>query len=415
MTIIVPVAIPAAGLPLPDPTDRATFSARKLEQIRWANNEYATYSYNLGVSAYSNAQDAQTSATTAAAQNAAAANSAALSAGYAGATLWISGTTYALGLKVWSPSNGRVYRKITATAGGSVDPASNTTDWAVDSLAVPVQLVSGLVQQMIAGGAYAATNTTAQAAATNICLWSEDFTQWTKTGTGSISADSAMDPNGGMTMDKLTDSDVGSDACHFSRTQTVPNDSLPYVTSVYLRQDTAAATLVNAYFLGGTTVTAGVIVTWGATPSIAAVGAATSPVLTYIGNGIYRASFVSNNNSTGNTSHQVRVYPAGSNAAVTGSVYAWGANAVQASAVSSYIASGAAAGVRAAGLVEPTRFIGPASPSANDWLRIVPRNGITTNVFDPNGSTVEGNAGPLQLDDGPVTLQYINSTWSIVK
>jgi hypothetical protein len=68
MTISVPVAIPAPGLPLPDPAARATFSARKLEHMRWSINEYATYSYNLGVASYNNALNAQGSATTATAQ-----------------------------------------------------------------------------------------------------------------------------------------------------------------------------------------------------------------------------------------------------------------------------------------------------------------------------------------------------------
>ena len=130
MTIVVPVAIPAAGLPLPDPTDRTTFSARKLEQIRWANAEYSTYSYNLGLASYSNALDAQGSATTAAASQVAAAASAASAAATAGVTVWVTGTTYAIGNNVYSPINFLTYRRKTAGA-GSTDPSADPTNWAL--------------------------------------------------------------------------------------------------------------------------------------------------------------------------------------------------------------------------------------------------------------------------------------------
>ena len=54
----------------------------------------------------------------------------------AGASMWVSGTTYALGNVVWSPSNYQTYRRIIAGA-GTTDPASDATNWV---------LVSGNVQ-----------------------------------------------------------------------------------------------------------------------------------------------------------------------------------------------------------------------------------------------------------------------------
>lgn len=344
-----------------------------------------------------------------------AATSASLAATYAGATAWVSGGARTIGDKKWSLVNGFTYRARTTGTGGVTDPASDATNWELWSTAVPVQLITGLVQEMVSGAAYAATNTTAQAAATSIGLWSEDFTQWTQTGSGSVSPNNAMDPNGNMKADTLSDSDAGADACHFSRTSTVPNDSASYVTSGHVKQGTAAATFINAYFTGGTTVTAGVTITWGTTPVISALGVATSPVLTPIGNGWYRASFVSANNSSGNTTRQTRVYPAGSNAAVTGTVIAWGFNSVAGSAVSSYIPTDGAAVTRPAGVVEPTRFILPPNPTANAWCRTVVSNAILTNIVDPNGQTLEGNAGPLMLELGQsANWQFINNTWKRV-
>jgi biotin carboxyl carrier protein len=129
MTIIAPVAIPPAGLPLPDPTDRATFSARKLEQLRWANNEYSTGSKALADASYANALDAQTSATSAAANAAATASDKVACATYAGAVAWVSGTVYAQYAVVYSPANGKIYRRITASGSGTTDPSLDSANW----------------------------------------------------------------------------------------------------------------------------------------------------------------------------------------------------------------------------------------------------------------------------------------------
>ena len=66
---------------------------------------------------------ASTAATNAAASEVAAANS-------SGATIWVSGTTYAIGAVRFSPSTYRSYRRKTAGA-GTTDPASDPTNWAV--------------------------------------------------------------------------------------------------------------------------------------------------------------------------------------------------------------------------------------------------------------------------------------------
>jgi hypothetical protein len=56
-----------------------------------------------------------------------------------GAVKWVSGTTYAIDLSVWSPADYRVYRKITSTAGGTIDPSLNATDWRIiNTLQAPV-------------------------------------------------------------------------------------------------------------------------------------------------------------------------------------------------------------------------------------------------------------------------------------
>ena len=50
--------------------------------------------------------------------------------GGAGASKWVSGTTYALDTVVWSPTNYLTYIRIVAGA-GTTDPSSDTTNWAL--------------------------------------------------------------------------------------------------------------------------------------------------------------------------------------------------------------------------------------------------------------------------------------------
>lgn len=47
----------------------------------------------------------------------------------AGATQWVSGTTYALGARVWSPANQQLYRRTVAGA-GTTDPSLDAANWA---------------------------------------------------------------------------------------------------------------------------------------------------------------------------------------------------------------------------------------------------------------------------------------------
>lgn len=109
MAIVNPTPIPPAGLPLPNPADAATFSARKLEQLRWSNEDLAPGALALAQAAYDNALDAQGSATAAAGSATAAAGSvgqAAAAANFRGA--W-SSLTGALSRPASVSHNGVVY------------------------------------------------------------------------------------------------------------------------------------------------------------------------------------------------------------------------------------------------------------------------------------------------------------------
>ena len=67
-------------------------------------------------------------ATTQAGNAATSATAAANSALIAGATIWVSGTTYAIGDARFSPINYQTYRRTTSGA-GTTDPSLDTTNW----------------------------------------------------------------------------------------------------------------------------------------------------------------------------------------------------------------------------------------------------------------------------------------------
>lgn len=80
---------------------------------------------------------AATSATNASNSASAASTSAANAAAAVGGALWVSGTTYTAGALVYSPANGRTYRRL-ITGAGTTDPSADAVNWV--ALAVVAQL-----------------------------------------------------------------------------------------------------------------------------------------------------------------------------------------------------------------------------------------------------------------------------------
>jgi hypothetical protein len=137
---------PISALPSPpsrqDPTnfaDEADAFLGALPTFQSETNALAAYMEDtIAVAAETSATDAAASATAAAtsatgaatsATNAAnSATAAANSAASAGAVLWVSGTSYAVGYVVYSPINFQNYRCIQATS-GTTDPSLDETNW----------------------------------------------------------------------------------------------------------------------------------------------------------------------------------------------------------------------------------------------------------------------------------------------
>ncbi len=136
MAQTTPPSITAAPTPAPQRNDRSTFSARVDAFVTWLTTAVAQFSavatnvYNNAVDAYNNAVAAAASAVSAATQATQAAQSAAAAVATANSTLWVTGTTYALGANVYSPIAPQfTYRRIVAGA-GSTDPSADATNWA---------------------------------------------------------------------------------------------------------------------------------------------------------------------------------------------------------------------------------------------------------------------------------------------
>ena len=142
MTITVPVAVPAPGLPLADPADRATFTARKLEHLRWEREDLAPDVLALANASYDNALDAQGSATSALTSK----NAAALSEANAAATANIKGTwasqTGAMAKPAAVSHNGAIWALLNNLADVTTSQPGVTGDWAWVSGAFPTQRIN---------------------------------------------------------------------------------------------------------------------------------------------------------------------------------------------------------------------------------------------------------------------------------
>lgn len=124
-------ALPTA----PDRADRATFSARATAFFAALKDTFASQLSAVASNAYANAAEALASAAASLASANNAAASAAAAAASAGAATWANtGATYALGDMQKSPSNGRIYRRLTASNAGTTDPSVDTTNWAIYTL-----------------------------------------------------------------------------------------------------------------------------------------------------------------------------------------------------------------------------------------------------------------------------------------
>ncbi len=116
-------ALPTA----PSRADPENFRARA-DALLTALPTFVTQANQLSADANTAQSNAADSAASAAASSSSAAASASAAAVSAGVSIWVSGTTYAIGDNRFSPANKQTYRRLTAGA-GTIDPASDPTNW----------------------------------------------------------------------------------------------------------------------------------------------------------------------------------------------------------------------------------------------------------------------------------------------
>jgi hypothetical protein len=116
-------------LPTPPSRDDPTNFATRADAFLGALPDFATEANALAVDVNADAVAAAASAVDAEDAVDAAEAAAAGAAAAANVTKWVSGTTYAEGVVVWSPITYLSYRRKTAGA-GTTDPSADSTNWA---------------------------------------------------------------------------------------------------------------------------------------------------------------------------------------------------------------------------------------------------------------------------------------------
>lgn len=147
MPITAPPAITPYATP-PSSQDSANFDSRADQKMADDVVKVAEYTA-LAENVYDNAVEAVNAAAAAlgyrdsaqAYRDASAANAAAAAAS-AGGTTWASGS-YTTGTRAISPSNQRLYRRLSPGGSSPTDPASDPTNWAAVPIGLPTVTVSG--------------------------------------------------------------------------------------------------------------------------------------------------------------------------------------------------------------------------------------------------------------------------------
>lgn len=286
----------------------------------------------------------------------------------------------------------------------------------------PLQLAPSLVQQAVSGGAYALTNTTAQAAATNLALYSNqaDNAAWTKSGC-TVSADFTQSPTGNVDADKLIES--ATNVVHFDSQSSAVAANVAYTYSREIKAQgrTNCVLVIDKDGTGVDGVRATFNLTTGAVSAVTNIGAGTgaAATATYLGNGFWLCKLSGTPGAAAGTSVRYSTYidsfAAYAGDGVSGIAVAE-AQFETGTSATSRIATTSATVARAASVIAPQRVVAPTS-AADAWFVVAVQNGIETNVVDLNGATFYGQSGIVKLDNAYLAykFQHVNGTWRFVQ
>ena len=235
-------------------------------------------------------------------------------------------------------------------------------------------------------------------ARTNLCLQSEDFgTTWADSG-GSpigISTNTTVAPDGNTTADTLTD-DSALNWEALKQTFTVANDSTAWTATVYIKKDSDETRFpeLQIHLTGGTLqrVNVSLNTSTGAILERASTGA--TVVSVQDAGDYWRLRVTVDNNTTGNVTLEIELFPAAGStlgtitASATGSIIVSGAQLENAASPSSYIKTTTAA---------VTRSLDVVTMSDVSWLN----QSEGTILIEARQPALAGPANYLiQIDDG---------------
>lgn len=372
----------------------------------------------------------QVTASAAAITAVSAASAAALSEANAASTanfkgIW-SSLTGALNKPASVSHNGTIWALLNNLANVALSQPGVTTDWVyVSGSGAPYTPTTALVTQAVVGGRYALTNATAQAAATNSLLYSDQLDNgvWT-TAEVTVSANVADSPNGTGTADKLVE--TSATALHFILQFAYTAANVSRTLSFYAKSAGRSVVIAvmsrdDSFDQGFATYNLSTGIVSGVVNTGTGTGATGS--MEHVGNGWYLCTLtVVCSTSVGTAVRSLIYVNSGSpylGDGVSGVLFAGMQNELGSVATSRIPTLGTAV-TRLAGVIAPQRIILPASPATNTQVDVLSANTVDTNIIDPNGQQFYGTngalSGAMRLDskNAKISLQFINNFWRAI-
>lgn len=333
---------------------------------------------------------------------------------------WVSGSTQNVGELRESPLDNRFYRRRVAGA-FTVDPSIDFVNWTIVVSETPLVSVVATVYQGVAGGSYSLNYGTTQSAATNLLLYSGNFNHasWVKNGI-TITSGSVASPDGVSLADKMVE--TAANVIHYDYQTVAAAATASHCVSRYFKA--AGRSVVCMALHDGTynhSVQATFNLSTGATSNVIATNNGSTPAasMVHLGDGWYECKLSGIPNTVSGAAITITTYMNSLFTYLgdgTSGYYSTAAQLETGAIATSRIPTSGVSALRPSGVVYPSRLILPATPADYTIVSVVAGNNIATNIVDPNGQTIEDQAGPLLLNRNHkgYRFQFFNNSWRLI-